>query len=693
MNRLEQQQGYVLITVVVTLFILAAITLLLNRESSLGVNLASSEVQAQQARYVAEAGMRHAIWQTQNSNCVGYPDPLTANFGMHSYTASVMPTSGSPVSIASTGTLSNGVFRSLQRNNITFFQTPINLILQPGPEGKDSFIEGEAGKTNLNNGNHDELKTSSLIGKEYRTLLQFDLSALPASVVIQSAELELYLQSFGSVDVVEAHRLVSDWSENGVTWDTHDGTNSWISAGGDYDPAIAASFLVDGTGPKTANIKELVQAWADGSQPNYGLILISPPNAGGNENKYHSSDKLSEPIPKLSITYACECGASGTAASATLSPLADNTLGAGNDKTKNFETVEDIKASGDGNSDDHALIKFDLSSIPVGATINSASLDLYFEDSSSSGSTNVHVYRLTQDWIPSTATWEIYDTGLSWTSLGGDFDPLVQDSVSVTSGVFGYKNWNVTSLVSEWVAGTHPNYGFLLNADVGFNNATFTSSDSTIVSQHPRLNIDYSCPCGVVCSGGGSGSGSGSGGSSPGSPTTLIATEDSYMKTDRDTDNFGGDIKLSLKSGNRERRSVVRHDVSSLAPGTLITSATLRLYVTSNSENRNVDVFALTETWAELGVSWSERTSGVAWGSAGGSYTTPAVTSVAMSSTFVDNWVEFDITALVQEWVDGINPNEGVILLTDNNRELKLASREDADSTHHPQLVIEYTTP
>ncbi len=180
--------------------------------------------------------------------------------------------------------------------------------MQPaGPAGKDTYIPGTSGKTDVNYGDNWNLKTSSEIGSEYRTLLQFDLSAVPPTVSVQTATLELYLKNHGSTDVVEAHRVLRDWTEMGATWNDYDGVNPWDSPGGDYDPDIADSFLADGIGWKTMDITAVAEAWVQGLQPNYGLILLSPPSASGNENKYESSDWEGSYPPKLTLTYSLEC--------------------------------------------------------------------------------------------------------------------------------------------------------------------------------------------------------------------------------------------------------------------------------------------------------------------------------------------------------------------------------------------------
>ena len=57
MTAFSRQRGYLLITVVVTLFLLATIATLLAYESANNANTANSELEAARADFVARAGM------------------------------------------------------------------------------------------------------------------------------------------------------------------------------------------------------------------------------------------------------------------------------------------------------------------------------------------------------------------------------------------------------------------------------------------------------------------------------------------------------------------------------------------------------------------------------------------------------------------------------------------------------------
>jgi len=306
-----RQQGFLLITVVVVLAVLAAMVLALSSSTSSSYALLTNQAENDTLNFVVESGMQHAAWQlAQNTSCTGYSDLPATTFGPHSYSVSISPMAGSPVSLQSTGVLAGGAQRTSTHDGVPVYDLtlPMAGVLTIDAGGKDTFIEGDTGHTDHNKGSDAKLNTSSEVGKELRTLLHFDLSGLPPTATVQTATLELEVATHGSTDVVEAHRLLRDWTEDGVTWNDYDGVSPWTSPGGDYDPTIAGSFLADSAGQKTMDITNLVRAWANGTQPNYGLLLLSPPAAGGSPNQYHSGNQGGNPHPRLTVRYVCECG-------------------------------------------------------------------------------------------------------------------------------------------------------------------------------------------------------------------------------------------------------------------------------------------------------------------------------------------------------------------------------------------------
>ena len=104
------------------------------------------------------------------------------------------------------------------------------IILQPdGNIGKDAFLFDM--NPDQNYGNHEDFAaiawTNSGIPVKVRSLIEFDLSGIPANATIDSAYLSLYSYdspSNGSHSTLSGTnasiilRVIDDWSESTVTW-------------------------------------------------------------------------------------------------------------------------------------------------------------------------------------------------------------------------------------------------------------------------------------------------------------------------------------------------------------------------------------------------------------------------------------------------------------------------------------------
>ncbi len=129
---------------------------------------------------------------------------------------------------------------------------------------------------------------------------------------------------------------------------------------------------------------------------------------------------------------------------------------------------------------------FQLSSaIPPGATLVSASLNLYVWQISDQ---TVNAHRVTADWDEMVVTWN---------NFGGAYDAAVEASLLVDAG--GYHSFDVTALVQAWLDGTHPNYGFLLEQGTTYPNSMFISRDHTDGNMTPVLEVCYMMSGVEVC--------------------------------------------------------------------------------------------------------------------------------------------------------------------------------------------------
>ncbi|HEV8337094.1 MAG TPA: DNRLRE domain-containing protein [Candidatus Polarisedimenticolia bacterium] len=210
-----------------------------------------------------------------------------------------------------------------------FCQTTI--VLQPDPAaGADTYV---AFASNVQNyGAEAQLTTNSQSNGGSRGLVRFDLSSIPAGATISSATFEMYHYFSRSAlsESLRVHRLTRAWTEPGATWRAYDGVNSWTTAGGDFDPAVAASTTVNATVNvwRQWNVTALVQSWISGSAPNFGMILDSPSAGGNNERQFYTSDYLANPAlrPKLTIVYVASDLTASTKSVSPPTPVAGQTV-------------------------------------------------------------------------------------------------------------------------------------------------------------------------------------------------------------------------------------------------------------------------------------------------------------------------------------------------------------------------------
>jgi hypothetical protein len=143
------------------------------------------------------------------------------------------------------------------------------LILQPGEDDAtcaDAMIgDGAYASTNYGGqldhyiGRYIILKD---LGVNFRTLLRFDLSAILGATVVDAAlSLSLGANSSLTNETYSIHRLTQpSWTEFGVTWNTFDETNPWITPGGDFDATPVQSIALTTPQPLIYdNLKSLVQ--------------------------------------------------------------------------------------------------------------------------------------------------------------------------------------------------------------------------------------------------------------------------------------------------------------------------------------------------------------------------------------------------------------------------------------------------
>ena len=150
------------------------------------------------------------------------------------------------------------------------------------------------------------------------------------------------------------------------------------------------------------------------------------------------------------------------------------------------------------------LIQFDLSSIPAGSTIDSATLYLTLREAGSFRASNnrtMRAYRLLQNWVEAQATWNIYSTGNNWGTAGAGNTTTDREATDIgtvamatTDADESEKTITLTaSKIQEMITGgSFTNNGFLLQMDTETDDQ-YQFYDSTVANStnRPKIVVNY----------------------------------------------------------------------------------------------------------------------------------------------------------------------------------------------------------
>jgi large repetitive protein len=153
----------------------------------------------------------------------------------------------------------------------------------------DTYVAQEAPTTNF--GTQTVLRVRSQSGsRNMRTLVGFNLPALPSGCSVTSARLRLFATSASTGRTLQALRANASWAETTVTWNTQPATTG------------AAATVASATGWREWTVTTLLTAMYAGT--NNGFLVRDAAESNGTQvTSVFSSRQASSNTPQLVVTF------------------------------------------------------------------------------------------------------------------------------------------------------------------------------------------------------------------------------------------------------------------------------------------------------------------------------------------------------------------------------------------------------
>ncbi|WP_437969004.1 DNRLRE domain-containing protein [Sorangium sp. So ce260] len=167
--------------------------------------------------------------------------------------------------------------------------------------------------------------------------------------------------------------------------------------------------------------------------------------------------------------------------------------------TTNYGAATTCEVDGDDGSgvDKSCLLKWTLSGIPAGSTVQSASITLQVTDGSSN---TYNLYEVKRSWSESQVTWNNATSSTAWATAGAmgatDRGSLVGSVTGGTGSRTVTLNAAGVALVQAWVDGTSNN-GIVVASSSNTDGIDFASSEHATAAQRPKLTITYGASSGT----------------------------------------------------------------------------------------------------------------------------------------------------------------------------------------------------
>lgn len=182
---------------------------------------------------------------------------------------------------------------------------------------------------------------------------------------------------------------------------------------------------------------------------------------------------------------------------------------------------------------------------------------------------------------------------------------------------------------------------------------------------------------------------------------------DVKIKSVASTTNYegGSDLEVHYFAVGDHGATLLKFDLSSIAPTVVVNSVTLHLYQESVfAAGDQAGIHRLLRNWTANQATWNVYTTGNSWTTAGALSDGNDRVGAASATVVLPGYTLGDTTVSsagmatdVQNWINGITPNYGWLIADDvpfdpDNGNYSVFTSSDGTNTQRPYLVIDYTT-
>ncbi|HEX6764987.1 MAG TPA: DNRLRE domain-containing protein, partial [Polyangiaceae bacterium] len=364
----------------------------------------------------------------------------------------------------------------------------------------DTTLHQAAPTTNFGNDTTCLVDGDDGAGADLSSLLSWNVSSIPIGSTVTAASVTLTIVN-PTGNTYNLFALKRTWNELQSTWNNATSSTAWATPGAFGATDRDATILGSVTGPNgTLTIPlnaagvSAIQSWVNGS--NFGLVISD--SAGTDGIDFASSENATiASRPKLNVTYDPPTSGTlsfqdGVQPTAAYAGTTDTTLHQAA-PTTNFGNDSTVLVDGDdgAGADLSSLLRWDVSQIPAGSAVTSASVTLSIVNPT--GNT-YNLFSLARPWNELEATWNNATSSTAWATPGAfaasDRNATILGSVTGPIGSVTIPlNAAGVSAVQAWVNGS--NNGLVISDSAGTDGIDFASSENATLASRPKLTVTW----------------------------------------------------------------------------------------------------------------------------------------------------------------------------------------------------------